>query len=209
MFTGIVEEVGTVRAARPGRLTIVAGKVLEDTKPGDSIAVNGACLTVVELWGDSFSVDIMPETLRRTNLGALRPGDEVNLERPMAVGGRMGGHFVQGHVDGVGKVISATREEEALLVRYEAPQDIMRYVVEKGFIAVDGVSLTVVQYNATSFKVSLVTYTIENTILGRRTPGDVVNLEVDIIAKYVERLREGDSRVTMEFLAEHGFTPLR
>ena len=209
MFTGIVEEVGTVRAARPGRLTIVAQKVLEDTKPGDSIAVNGACLTVVELWGDSFSVDIMPETLRRTNLGALRPGDEVNLERPMAVGGRMGGHFVQGHVDGVGKVISATREEEALLVRYEAPQDIMRYVVEKGFITVDGVSLTVVQYDATSFKVSLVTYTIENTILGQRTPGDVVNLEVDIIAKYVERLREGGSRITTEFLAEHGFTPLR
>ena len=209
MFTGIVEEVGTVRAARPGRLTIAAQKVLEDTKPGDSIAVNGACLTVVELWGDSFSVDVMPETLRRTNLGALRPGDEVNLERPMAVGGRMGGHFVQGHVDGVGKVISATQEEEALLVRYEAPQDIMRYVVEKGFITVDGVSLTVVQYDATSFKVSLVTYTIENTILGQRTPGDVVNLEVDIIAKYVERLREGGSRVTMEFLAEHGFTPLR
>ena len=209
MFTGIVEEVGTVRAAPPGRLTIVAQKVLEDTKLGDSIAVNGACLTVVELSRDSFSVDVMPETLRRTNLGLLRPGDGVNLERPLAVGGRLGGHFVEGHVDGVGKVISATRENEAILVRYEAPSEIMRYVVEKGFIAVDGVSLTVVEYNTNSFRVSLVTYTIENTILGQRRPGDVVNLEVDIIAKYVERLREGGSRITMEFLAEHGFIPLR
>jgi riboflavin synthase len=206
MFTGIIEEVGTVRAARPGKLTIAASKVLEDTKKGDSIAINGACLTVTEISPDSFSVDVMPETLRRTNLGALRPGDGVNLERPLAVGGRMGGHFVQGHIDGTGKVLSAIREGEALLLRFEAPQDIMRYVVEKGFIAVDGVSLTVVEYDATSFKVSLVAYTIENTILGRRRPGDMVNLEVDIIAKYVERLKgEAGPVITPEFLAEHGF----
>ena len=205
MFTGIVEEVGTVRTASPSQLVVAAARVLEETKKGDSIAINGACLTVVEISPDSFSVDVMPETLRRTNLGALRPGDRVNLERPLAVGARMGGHFVQGHVDGMGKVLSAMPENKALLVKYEASPEIMRYVVEKGFIAVDGVSLTVVECNATSFKVSLVAYTLENTNLGQRRAGDVVNLEVDIIAKYVERLREAGSGITLEFLAEHGF----
>lgn len=205
MFTGIIEEVGTIRAALPGRLVIAAKTALEDTKKGDSIAVNGVCLTVTEISSDSFAVDVMPETLRRTNLGLLRPGDVVNLERPLAVGGRFGGHFVQGHVDDTGRVISARREGEALLLRFEAPQEIMRYIVEKGFIAVDGVSLTAVEYDAGSFEVSLVGYTMENTNLGGRKAGDVVNLEVDIIAKYVERLREGKSPITMEFLAEHGF----
>ncbi len=205
MFTGIVEEVGTVRAAGPGRITIAAKKVLEDTEAGDSMAVNGACLTVTDISPHSFSVDLMPETLRRTNLGLLRPGDAVNLERPLAVGGRFGGHFVQGHVDDTGRVISATREGAALLLRFEAPLDIMKYVVGKGFIAVDGVSLTVVECDASSFKVSLVGYTIGNTNLGGKKTGDVVNLEVDIIAKYVERLRGGGSAITMEFLAEHGF----
>ncbi|MCK4362382.1 MAG: riboflavin synthase [Dehalococcoidia bacterium] len=205
MFTGIVEEVGKVRAARPGQLTVAAQKVLEDTKPGDSIAVNGVCLTVTEVSPDSFSVDVMPETLRRTNLGALRPGDGVNLERPLAVGGRFGGHFVQGHVDGVGRVLSVTPEKEALLLKFEALQEIMRYIVEKGFIAVDGVSLTVVECNSTSFTVSLVTFTLENTTLGGRRPGYMVNLEVDIIAKYAARLREGGTGITKEFLAEHGF----
>jgi len=205
MFTGIIEEVGSVRSALPGRLVIAATKVLEDTKKGDSIAVNGACLTVTELSSDSFSVDVMPETLRRTNLGLLRPGDGVNLERPLAVGGRFGGHFVQGHVDDTGRVVSATREGEAYLLRFEAPKEIMRYIVRKGFIAVDGVSLTVVECDATSFTVSLVGYTTENTNLSGRKAGDVVNLEVDIIAKYVERLHGGGSAITMEFLAEHGF----
>ena len=205
MFTGIVEEIGTVRAARPGQLLIAAQKVLEDTRPGDSVAVNGVCLTATALALDYFSVDVMPETLQRTNLGALRPGDGVNLERPLAVGGRFGGHFVQGHVDGVGRVRSVTPQGEALLLKFEAPPEIMRYVVEKGFIAVDGVSLTVVQYNSTSFGVSLVRYTLESTTLGVRRPGDTVNLEVDIMAKYVERLREGGTGITKGFLAEHGF----
>ena len=205
MFTGIVEEIGSVRAARPGQLTITAQKVLEDTGPGDSIAVNGVCLTVTEFAPDYFSVDVMPETLQRTNLGALRSGDGVNLERPLAVGGRFGGHFVQGHVDGVGRVRSVTPQGEALLLKFEARPEIMRYVVEKGFIAVDGVSLTVVQCNSTSFGVSLVRYTLENTTLSVRRPGDTMNLEVDIIAKYVERLREGGTGITKEFLAEHGF----
>ena len=206
MFTGIVEEIGSVRAVGPDKLTISATTVIQDTKKGDSIAVNGVCLTVPEITPNSFSVDVMPETLRRTNLGALRPGEAVNLERPLAVGGRMGGHFVQGHVDDRGRVLSATREGEALLLRFEAAKDIMRYVVEKGFIAIDGVSLTVTECNATSFKVSLVAYTLNNTNLGGRRPGDEVNLEVDIIAKYVERLRErSGSTITPEFLAEHGF----
>ncbi|MCK5653625.1 MAG: riboflavin synthase [Dehalococcoidia bacterium] len=205
MFTGIVEEIGTVRAARPGQLLIAAQKVLEDTRPGDSVAVNGVCLTATALAPDSFSVDVMPETLGRTNLGALRPGDGVNLERPLAVGGRFGGHFVQGHVDGVGRVVSVTPEKEALLLKFEALQEIMRYIVAKGFIAVDGVSLTVVECNSTSFTVSLVTFTLENTTLGGRRPGNMVNLEVDIIAKYVAPLREEATAITMEFLAEHGF----
>jgi riboflavin synthase len=205
MFTGIVEEIGSIRAARPGQLLIAAQKVLEDTRLGDSIAVNGICLTVTEFAPDYFSVEVMPETLQRTNLGALRSGEGVNLERPLAVGGRFGGHFVQGHVDGVGRVRSATPHGGALILKFEARPEIMRYVVEKGFIAVDGVSLTVVQCNSTSFGVSLVRYTLENTTLGVRRPGDTVNLEVDIMAKYVERLREGGTGITKEFLAEHGF----
>ncbi len=206
MFTGIIEELGTVSEASTGRLTILAKKVVEDLKPGESIAVNGACLTVTEISPASFSVDIMPETLRRTNLGLLRSGDMVNLERPLAVGGRLGGHFVQGHVDGTGNVLSATREGDALLLRFEAPQEMMRYIVRKGFVAVDGASLTVVEQDNTSFKVSLVAYTLQNTNLGGKRAGDSVNIEVDIIAKYVERLKAGEgSAITEEFLAEHGF----
>jgi riboflavin synthase len=205
VFTGIVEEVGKVSSARAGQLTIAACKVLEDMKLGDSIAVNGVCLTLTEFSTDAFSVDVMSETLRRTNLGELRPGDGVNLERPLAVGGRFGGHFVQGHIDGVGLVLSATPENEALLLKFEAPQEIMKYIVEKGFIAVDGVSLTVVEYKSTSFTVSLVTYTLGNTTLGYRRPGDRVNLEIDIIAKYLERIKGSGSAITTEYLTEHGF----
>jgi riboflavin synthase len=205
MFTGIVEEIGKVRAASTGQLTVYAQKVLGETKLGDSVAVNGVCLTVTALSTDSFSADVMPETLRRTNLGTLRAGDEVNLERPLAIGGRFGGHFVQGHIDGVGRLRSVAPEGEALLLGFETVQEIMRYIVEKGFIAVDGVSLTVVQYKSDSFNVSLVGYTRENTILGNRRPGDMVNLEVDILAKYVARLRDGSDAITTEFLAEHGF----
>ena len=212
MFTGIIEEIGTVSSAHRGKLAISATRVIEDAKEGDSISVNGACLTVTEISDDSFSVDVMPETLKRTNLGLLQPGDKVNLERSLAVGGRMGGHFVQGHVDDTGRVMSATRDGDAILVRFEAPQELMRYIVRKGFIAIDGVSLTVVECDSSSFEVSLVAYTQQTTNLASRRPGDIVNLEVDIIAKYVERLRgEAISVVTMEFLAEHGFlsTPQR
>lgn len=206
MFTGIIEEVGTVQSLEAGRLTIKAQKALEGTKLGHSIAVNGACLTVVALGRDSFSVEVMPETLKLTNLGGLRRGDAVNLERSLALGERLGGHMVQGHVEGTGKVVSLTPEEDAIIARLSAPPELMRYIVQKGFIAVDGVSLTVVNLDASSFTVSLVAFTRENTNLGRRRPGDVVNLETDIIARYVERFAAGrGGGVTMELLKEHGF----
>jgi riboflavin synthase len=208
MFTGIVEEIGTVKSLQAGKLTVAADAVLKGTKLGDSINVNGACLTVTAIGGNTFSIDVMPETLRRTNLGALRPGELVNMERALAADGRFGGHFVQGHVDGTGKVSSVVSEGEALLMKVAAPPDIIHYVVEKGFIAVDGVSLTVTNCSAVSFMVSLVGYTLQHTTLGRKKPGDVVNLEVDIIAKYVERLvGERKPGVSLDFLGKHGFLP--
>ncbi len=211
MFTGIVEEIGIVRGISSGRLTIEAKKVLEDTKPGDSMAINGACLTVTSIGKDNFSIDVMPETIRRTNLGKLHYGELVNLERAMLAEGRFGGHFVQGHVDDVGKVLSLQPEEEAVIARISAPAHLMPYMVNKGFIAVDGVSLTVIDCDDFSFSVSLVTYTREHTTLGNRKPGDIVNLEVDIIAKYVERLKQRDNRgvLTLDFLEEHGFLKAR
>ena len=210
MFTGIVEEIGIVRGISPGRLTVEAKKVLEDAKLGDSIAVNGACLTVTLISKDNFSVEVMPETIRRTNLGSLHYGEPVNLERAMLAEGRFGGHFVQGHVDDVGKVMSLRPEEDAVIARISAPTHLMPYIVNKGFIAVDGVSLTVIDYDDFSFSVSLVTYTREHTTLDNLKPGDMVNIEVDIIAKYVERLKQRDARgVTLDFLEEHGFLKAR
>jgi len=211
MFTGIVEEIGIVKGISPGRLTIEAKKMLEDTKPGDSIAVNGACLTVTSISKDNFSVDVMPETIRRTNLGRLHYGNPVNLERGMLAEGRFGGHFVQGHVDDVGKVLSLQPEEEAVIARISAPAHLMPYMVNKGFIAVDGVSLTVIDCDDFSFSVSLVAYTREHTTLGNRKPGDIVNLEMDIIAKYVERLKQRDNHgiLTLGFLEERGFLKAR
>ena len=206
MFTGIVEEVGKVRAVRPGRLMIGALEVVEGTRAGDSISVNGACLTAMEVGEREFSVEVMPETLRRTNLGGLEVGQGVNLERAMAANGRFGGHFVQGHVDGTGEIVSVVPEGEALLVRVLAPPEVMRYLVEKGFIAVDGISLTIARLDQTSFTVSLVGYTRAKTTLGSKKAGDTVNLEVDIIAKYLERMHTGERPgVSLEFLGEHGF----
>ena len=206
MFTGIVEEIGRVTSARPGNLVITASQVLQGMEIGGSIAVNGVCLTVTSLDSNSFSVDIMPETLGRTNLGLLRVGDEVNLERPLTPEKQLGGHLVQGHIDNTGRVTLVTRDGEAVLIRFEAPPEAMRYVVRKGFIAVDGVSLTVVDYDASSFLVSIVEYTREHTTLGSRRVGDLVNLEVDVIAKYVERLSQVHRPgITIDFLQEHGF----
>jgi riboflavin synthase len=209
LFTGIVEEVGTVKSVGSGKLTVSASAVLEGTRLGDSVAVNGTCLTVSALDAGSFSVDVMPETLKRTNLGHLHLGSSVNLERALMVGGRVGGHLVQGHVDATGTVASLVSEGKAVIARFAAPPEVLRYVVEKGFIAVDGVSLTVVGYDKSSFSVSLVGYTLKSTVLGSRKVGDQVNLEVDIIAKYVEKLREGRGGVTLDFLSEHGFSSTR
>jgi riboflavin synthase len=206
MFTGVTEELGKVSQVYPNKLVVNARKVLEGTRIGDSISLNGACLTVVALATDNFTVGVVPETLRRTNLGLLKPGDVVNLERPLALGGRLGGHLVQGHVDECGKVVSLRNEGDAVVMRFEAPPGVMRYVVAKGFIAIDGISLTVVERNTDSFTVSVIPHTRQNTILGKRRVGDTVNLEVDIIAKYVEALAvPKDKGVTAEFLQEHGF----
>jgi len=206
MFTGIVEEIGRVTSVQSGRLVISASEVLRGIELGASIAVNGVCLTVTSFSTGSFSVDIMLETLRRTNLGLLGTGDEVNLERPLTMEKPLGGHLVQGHVDDTGRVASITRESEAMLFRFEAPPEVMGYVVEKGFIAVDGISLTVVAKDASSFQVSVVDFTRKHTTLGNQRVGGLVNLEVDIIAKYVEQLSQPRrSGITVSFLQEHGF----
>jgi riboflavin synthase len=210
MFTGIVEEIGEVGAISPGRLNIKATEVVKGTKRGDSISVNGVCLTVISLSDKSFDVEIMPETIRRTNLDGLGYGDKVNLERAVPANGRFGGHFVQGHVDDVGKVLSVKPEEGAYSARILAPAHLMRYIVSKGFIVVDGVSLTVVGCDDFSFSVSLVDFTRKHSTLGIIRPGDTVNLEVDIIAKYVEKLQKSHSgEIILDFLAEHGFLETR
>jgi len=206
MFTGIVEEIGVVKETSQDHLAFEAHKVLDGTEVGASIAVNGACLTVVSLENRGFSVDVMPETLRCTNLGGLHYNDQVNLERALALGERLGGHLVLGHVDDMGEVMQVTTEETAHIMRISAPAKLMPYIVDKGFIAVDGVSLTIVDFDDFSFVVSLVAYTTEYTTLRRRKPGDTVNLETDIIAKYVERLKERRKQgLTFELLREYGF----
>ena len=206
MFTGIVEEVGRVTPAQSGKLVISASGVLRGIELGGSIAVNGVCLTITSFSTNSFSVDIMLETLERTNLGLLSAGDEVNLERPLTLEKPLGGHLVQGHIDATGKVTSVMREGEAMLFRFEAPHTVMCYVVEKGFIAVDGISLTVVTKDASSFQVSVVDFTRKHTTLGSQRVGGLVNLEVDIIAKYVEQFSQSrNTGITVDFLQEHGF----
>ncbi|MGW3328455.1 riboflavin synthase [Streptomyces virginiae] len=192
MFTGIVEELGEVTAVEQleeaSRFRLRGPLVTEDAKHGDSIAVNGVCLTVVETANGEFTADVMQETLNRSSLGALTSGSRVNLERPMALGGRLGGHLVQGHVDGTGEIISRTPSEHWEIVKVALPENLSRYVVEKGSITVDGVSLTVVEAAADWFTISLIPTTLALTTLGIKQSGDPVNLEVDVLAKYVERL---------------------
>ena len=188
MFTGMIEEVGRVLSLEGGGLTVQASTVLAGLKVGDSIAVNGACLTVTELDSSGFEMNLSPETLRRTNLGGLRVGDGVNLERPLAVGDRLGGHIVQGHVDATALLHFSRPEEDSVLLGFGAPKRLMRYIVEKGSVAVDGASLTVVNRGASSFTIAVIPYTLVHTVLEQRRPGDRVNLEVDIVAKYVENL---------------------
>ncbi|MER7749063.1 riboflavin synthase [Streptomyces bacillaris] len=192
MFTGIVEELGEVTAVEQlddaSRFRLRGPLVTEGAKHGDSIAVNGVCLTVVETGDGEFTADVMAETLKRSGLGALTTGSRVNLERPMALGGRLGGHIVQGHVDGTGTIVERTPSEHWEIVKVSLPPELTRYVVEKGSITVDGVSLTVVEAAADYFTISLIPTTLALTTLGHKQPGDPVNLEVDVIAKYVERL---------------------
>jgi riboflavin synthase len=192
MFTGIVEELGSVaaltRLGDSARLTLRGPLVTSDARPGDSIAVNGVCLTVVELDDDTFAADVMAESLDRSSLGALRVGAPVNLERAATLATRLGGHLVQGHVDGVGVLLTREPGEHWERVRFSLPDGLDRYVVEKGSIAVDGISLTVVDVDTASFSVSLIPATLKATTLGQKVPGDPVNLEVDVMAKYVEKL---------------------
>lgn len=210
MFTGIIEEMGTVRRLNqsPNRceLELSASKVLEGTQIGDSIAVNGVCLTVIRLGEEHFTADVMPETLRRSNLGQLKPGSKVNLERAMAANGRFGGHIVAGHIDGTGKILAMQPEGNAVLVTISVTPELLRYVVEKGSIAIDGISLTVAKVSHTDFTVSLIPHTGEETTLLKHRSGEIVNLETDIIGKYVEKLMQPKSGgVTMELLQQNGF----
>jgi len=182
MFTGLVEQMGEVRSA--GTRLTVSTSLASELKRGDSIAVNGVCLTAVDISEGSFEADVMEETLERSSLGRLKEGDAVNLELALRVGDRLGGHFVQGHVDATGNVQSVERREHSCLVRVSAPAELLRYVVEKGSIAIDGVSLTVTEVDDSGFSVSLIPETLERTTLGTVSPGDPVNLEVDMLAKY-------------------------
>ena len=219
MFTGIIEETGTVRhvslSGNSGRIQIGAELVLSGTRPGDSIAVNGVCLTVTTMDTKSFTADVMAETLRRSNLGQLKAGDLVNLERAMPADGRFGGHIVSGHIDGTGTIAALEQEGNATWVYVRTSPDILALIVEKGSIAIDGISLTVAQVGAEDFAVSIIPHTSANTTLLRKRIGDTVNLENDIVGKYVQRLvgqaqpqpqqQPHRSRITEEFLRENGF----
>ena len=218
MFTGIVEELGALvgiqRGAASARITLSAALILEDARIGDSIAVNGVCLTVTALSNKEFSADVMPETLAKTNLGALRAGEAVNLERALSFGGRLGGHLVSGHIDGVGAITKLEKQDIATLITIRAPDEVMRYIIKKGSVAIDGTSLTVVDFRGDSFWVSLIPHTAMVTVLGRKKAGAAVNLEGDLIGKYVERLLygpankagpAGEAKINLQFLAENGF----
>ncbi len=215
MFTGIVEEIGTVRTVqRTGNssfIEIQAKTVLEDVHDGDSIAVNGVCLTVTSFTGDSFRADVMNETLSRSSLGGLKSGSPVDLERAMAAGGRFGGHIVSGHIDGTGTITDIKKDGIAHWYTVSAPPEIMRYIVEKGSIAIDGISLTVAKVTDNSFSVSIIPHTAEKTVLSYKKAGDIVNLENDIVGKYIEKLMQPaeapkqESGITLDFLAKNGF----
>lgn len=212
MFTGIVEEVGCVLRLGTGSLVIGAEKVLEDVKPGDSIAVNGACLTVTSFSKSRFTVDVMPETMRRTSLRELKIGSPVNLERALTLSARLGGHIVSGHVEGVGEIVSFAGEGNALLMKVKAEPALLRYVVPRGSVALDGISLTVAAVTGQDFTVSLIPHTRRVTNLGSKQPGSPINIETDILGKYVEKMlgrgQDEPSRqtgITRDFLLANGF----
>lgn len=211
MFTGIIEEMGAVRSlqrsAGAARLTVAASKVLEGTALGDSICVNGVCLTVVSLGAAEFSADVAVETLRVTNLGELRNGAKVNLERALQLSARVGGHLVSGHVDAVGRIRERREEGNGWRVVFEAPEAVLRYVIRKGSVAIDGISLTVADVDASGFSVAMIPHTAKLTTLGFKAAGDTVNLESDIIGKYVERLIGGRApeALSLDLLRKNGF----
>ncbi|MBE0447153.1 MAG: riboflavin synthase [Actinobacteria bacterium] len=213
MFTGIIEELGTIQSIKRGGdqfvLEIMAPKLVSDLEIGDSVAVNGICLTVTTKTGGSFTVDVMPETIAKTDLSELKAGEMVNLERAMTLSSRLGGHMVSGHVDGVGTIKSKTSQKNAFIIKITVPATITHYLIERGSIAVDGISLTVIDYGKDHVTVSIIPHTAKVTTLGIKGPGDRVNLEADLIGKYVEKFtgnRQGqDSRLTVDKLREYGF----
>jgi riboflavin synthase len=211
MFTGIIEEMGTVKALRreagAARLALSAAGVLDGTAPGDSICVNGVCLTVVEMGRNEFSADVAVETLRVTNLGELKAGARVNLERALQLSARIGGHLVSGHVDAVGRLREKRDEGNGWRIFFDAPETVLRYVIKKGSIAIDGISLTVADVDRAGFSIAMIPHTAKLTTLGFKTAGDSVNLEADIIGKYVERLLPGKEAgsVSLDLLRKNGF----
>jgi riboflavin synthase len=215
LFTGIIEELGTVKRVQNGRdssvLTIGAKRVLQDTKIGDSISTNGVCLTVTDMGSDYFMADVMAETLRRSSLGQLKVGSAVNLERALTLSSRLGGHLVSGHIDGTGKIVKFQPEDTAVWITVSASSSLLRYIVEKGSIAIDGVSLTVASVTEQDFSVSIIPHTGAETILLQKKTGDMVNLECDMIAKYAEKLlnrpsqKANQTQISEDFLKEHGF----
>ncbi len=207
MFTGLIEEVGTVAARQDGDLRISAKIVLDDLKPDDSIAVDGACLTVTALDNEGFSVKVSPETYSRTTLGERKPGDHVNLERAMMATSRFGGHFVQGHVDGVGRIVDVVPQGEFSMWHFEATQDAAKYLINKGSIAIDGISLTVVEPQGNQFSVAIIPTTLKKTTLQTKQAGESVNLEADMLAKHIAHLLEQmkPAGLSRETLKQHGF----
>ncbi|WP_261129214.1 riboflavin synthase [Bacillus sp. Marseille-Q3570] len=215
MFTGIIEEIGKIQSVKESAdgyvIHIEAEKVLQDVHLGDSISVNGICLTVTSYEPTSFTVDVMPETLRHTNLRSSGSGDGVNLERAMAASGRFGGHFVSGHIDGVGEIVNKTRKQNAIYYEIKAPEELQPYFMNKGSVAVDGTSLTIFGVTETTFILSLIPHTVEESVLGKKNIGDLVNIECDMLVKYMDNLLQKrtnetkSGRLTEEFLTEHGF----
>ncbi|MBW5409358.1 riboflavin synthase [Brachyspira hampsonii] len=217
MFTGIVEEIGIIKSVQSKVITIEASKIFDDLHLGDSVAVNGTCLTVSSFDNKIFNADVTQETLNRTNLGSLKNGSRVNLERAMTLSGRFGGHIVSGHIDGVGSIKSMKKDDNAIILTIEVPRQLMKYIVEKGSVAVDGISLTVASLTDNTFSIAVIPHTLKETVLYYKKEGDKVNIENDVIGKYVERLltfKEDDkensndskkSNITMEFLLKNGF----
>ena len=214
MFTGIIEEIGSIenikKGAKSSVISVTANKIFEDIHLGDSIAVNGVCLTVTSYTSYMFTADVMNETLSRSSLGSLKKGSIVNLERAMSAKGRFGGHMVSGHIDGTGEIINIEKDDNAIWFTIKAKDKLMKYIVEKGSIAIDGISLTVARVDNESFSVSIIPHNIKETILFHKKIGDIVNLENDIIGKYVEKLisfedKKIESNITMEFLMKNGF----